>query len=1163
MNNINIRYKQLLVICFRFYSPAMSSSSSSSNLLTSKTRGPSIHHDLNPQTPSSKSLGPRAVKRSQSLPKSLTEIHKSVVTSKRVRKNDNLIHSSTVLRQSMESITTHAKSMLNSNNKEVRSAALSIVKLTDTANNKLTKISPDGCRAKYVAKRLDTVKLAIPDRANNLPLRQLSVRVKRPPPRLPTSLLKVNDQVSVPFPLNKRMYTALEAVEILIKIKNNRNAVIATWIKYNYIPIKRTQMQELIKKHNPSQIENTVWKIRGRPPIMPINKILSFHNEFNQQKGRALSVDDIKVKLMFERNNEMEKKGYSSVTSKVPCKETAQNYFATIAALNPACGVVEKIQQKTHSRYTGENSIRNAISFLVIVARAHLFVGEIPNRITTKKVEHATDGAKMLEKLVSEANNDAPVSPVYPWLITSTDDTTVFIFKGTACNKKKLFIVPEKMDKHKSNYSNDMGGTDHLNGIRVRHTYSMNAMGNLAPIYITVTGMNEREMPVDTCPEGIFVMKVKGLVFGGTQDIRHRQSLGYVVFMRNQRDKTGKTNEQLNFSYYRDKIFDVWIDQLREEYGENFNRTMHVPEEYTCVSWQDGGGTQLAAIVDPVYQDKNAMKRKIDCKHASSTSATTQPCDIQSGFMTSQALNKIVTCADLPNSGYKGSIISIFQIAENEKKLSLKATQREAIVDHLVCFPSIVTRSHPIDGVMQGFITNGMLDKKTKNWPDMNEMLGTCRRKLTTDEVDLVKKHFKYLYNVASEDGYIPDTVYDELGFIPDVNFNKEEVRKNPQITNESQQRAKELSHIVQKSLRKHKLEETKLNRDKQLADQQLTISQHLEKNSLCEKIVKGDQEGRELKDVSMNDFDKKGTLSALLKGFIFVRLFSNHQAPRGQANKIPKNKGKLEDAERGVKNLIRIAWDLRENPILLKAVERRNENETANTENISSIQNDTHTSVIELNEISEKKKSSDYLNNITWRENVIKSLGGVIQTNTNTEEVNTENTNKLVIMLSNRFAKHLRLRFKDETYHNHYSMEFVKDNINVMSAVLTLYGHAKKDIGKLHFRSCLITHPRNKLLFAKEGNERLEGCYLMYDKEEHIWVRSGKACGSKRSDPPADFGNRMESHLKSAINTQSSHFYKTYPSKHNKNQNNQVRNGYFEDLDQYVGLGFDKFRHR
>ena len=52
---------------------------------------------------------------------------------------------------------------------------------------------------------------------------------------------------------------------------------------------------------------------------------------------------------------------------------------------------------------------------------------------------------------------------------------------------------------------------------------------------------------------------------------------------------------------------------------------------------------------------------------------------------------------------------------------------------------------------------------------------------------------------------------------------------------------------------------------------------------------MKGDQEGRELKDVSMNDFDKKGTLSALLKAFIFVRLFLTHQAPRGQAKKNTK----------------------------------------------------------------------------------------------------------------------------------------------------------------------------------------------------------------------------------------------------------------------------------
>ena len=123
-------------------------------------------------------------------------------------------------------------------------------------------------------------------------------------------------------------------------------------------------------------------------------------------------------------------------------------------------------------------------------------------------------------------NDSVPIHPIQPYLSTSTDDSTMFVFNGMNFVKKLVYLTDKRQkSSNLSSYSCEVGGTDHLNELRVRHTHSMNAMGNVAPIYLLVSGLNERELP---CPSSIYVMPIKRLCFGAAQDVRN-DSIGYVV----------------------------------------------------------------------------------------------------------------------------------------------------------------------------------------------------------------------------------------------------------------------------------------------------------------------------------------------------------------------------------------------------------------------------------------------------------------------------------------------------------------------------------------------------------------------------------------------------------------------------------------------------------
>ena len=97
-------------------------------------------------------------------------------------------------------------------------------------------------------------------------------------------------------------------------------------------------------------------------------------------------------------------------------------------------------------------------------------------------------------------NNNAPVYPVLPGHVFSTDNSTVFVFKGKTEKLDGWHLLQSAMKEaiqsaNQPIYGNGAGGTEHKNSLRVRSTSTMNATCMLATVFIIIIGLTERYFP--------------------------------------------------------------------------------------------------------------------------------------------------------------------------------------------------------------------------------------------------------------------------------------------------------------------------------------------------------------------------------------------------------------------------------------------------------------------------------------------------------------------------------------------------------------------------------------------------------------------------------------------------------------------------------------------
>ena len=174
--------------------------------------------------------------------------------------------------------------------------------------------------------------------------------------------------------------------------------------------------------------------------------------------------------------------------------------------------------------------------------------------------------------------------------------------------------------------------------MKVKLTYTFSAAGTMAPFFITVCGLSEREMPEDSC---IF-MKIKGLCIGGSGVSVGAQQHGYLLLMRGdgQMDKD-------RYRYYRDNVFLPFVQETRIDYC-GWTKGSVIPDDLQGVSWCDGDLAQIDNIINEESLTLYCENMICACKQNAARSGTEQAADLTKTFKVMQSLQHTVTVSDVP-----------------------------------------------------------------------------------------------------------------------------------------------------------------------------------------------------------------------------------------------------------------------------------------------------------------------------------------------------------------------------------------------------------------------------------------------------------------------------------------------------------------------------------
>ena len=132
-----------------------------------------------------------------------------------------------------------------------------------------------------------------------------------------------------------------------------------------------------------------------------------------------------------------------------------------------------------------------------VVAATHYNVTVHSHPEVERQIKEASKGVRIFYDIIQRANNNnAPISPMQPELIFSTDDTTDYIFEGKGVTQDPFVIVPTvhlQASGTRSTYvRND---TKTMCGTRIKFTYTFSGAGIPAPLFASTLGLNSRQMP--------------------------------------------------------------------------------------------------------------------------------------------------------------------------------------------------------------------------------------------------------------------------------------------------------------------------------------------------------------------------------------------------------------------------------------------------------------------------------------------------------------------------------------------------------------------------------------------------------------------------------------------------------------------------------------------
>jgi hypothetical protein len=498
----------------------------------------------------------------------------------------------------------------------------------------------------------------------------------------------------IPRPCNGVEFEAVEAMDILAKAPN-LSPLLLHWYDKSWIPVKPRWCRYLLKKHQAGKLVS--WRgpaldgsNRGRTPIASTEEFLDGCRKIQEERHRAIAREDVKdILTAIYKKHSQDNGTWAHGDVAVPSQRSIDRYFDLAADQLNVKLTNSAVQAKTNTRYTAENSLMSAMSFLLVQAVSGLIIGEPHSK--TKPVETASEGARLLAELVSKANGNVPVYPVQPGMVTTTDDTTVFACVGIDNQSGKQWKLLDADESYslRSAYVIDKDGAQNrmFSGQRIRLTKTMAGNGRMAPIFATMTGLSSDELPSEKCPSGIYFLEVPGLCVGGS-DLRS-EGTGTIAFVRKDAyNKDWDSAERRLFKEYNERVFYPFVRSLRQV-DYNWDPTTPVPDWLKCVAWSDGGIPQLQAIVKDELQVKDASLKIDRNKHAAASSAVQQMADLCPIFRGIKQETRLVTAQNNYCSTLAEKLNDHFK---KTKVLQIDSRKLKGAIDLLACLPSILSK---------------------------------------------------------------------------------------------------------------------------------------------------------------------------------------------------------------------------------------------------------------------------------------------------------------------------------------------------------------------------------------------------------------------------------------------------------------------------------------
>eukprot|EP00957_Ditylum_brightwellii_P132179 10078727-Ditylum_brightwellii.AAC.1 len=229
---------------------------------------------------------------------------------------------------------------------------------------------------------------------------------------------------------------------------------------------------------------------------------------------------------------------------------------------------------------------------------------------------------------------------------------------------------------------------------------------------------------------------------------------------------------------------------------------------HTFYSWFDSDINQLKAFTNEDTMDVAAKSNVVFVKQNPKHTIVEQAAYTGKMFKVTKKLCNKLQAMNLPPPQICQSIFPTIRNLKRECNINLCIRKRKLLSDFLSCIPAIFLLSVQRKKIIKAYICNKILDAESRLWPDIMHMLKSMGYTLSDPEYWLALDNLNVFYLTMRDNGYINESLFDKLGFPPDMTEESKIVPCDYGISKEHCQRYKTLFNTVQSNLRKSCSEE-------------------------------------------------------------------------------------------------------------------------------------------------------------------------------------------------------------------------------------------------------------------------------------------------------------------------------------------------------------------